>query len=85
MSKNTVFLIVVCCSAVAYFAGSYQARMNSLPFQVDRIVEKGSREKNSRGIPAPYTILSYRPDFQVEIIPGIVGKPGQVVRIPRCD
>jgi len=74
--------IVAFLCFVAFKAGSYQKESKKVECQILQVVtEDLPQNKNTDGIPVPYTIVIRPYKAVTHTLPGILGQPGDHVKI----
>ena len=85
MKFQEVLLMLAVASAVGvvgYFAGRVEQRQNLLKCTVIRVVESDSQEPAAANAPKmPYSIVQYSPQWEVFVMPGVLGEEGQIVNV----
>ena len=79
-------LVAVMIGLTCFAAGWYRREERMVEYTVIRVVtEDDGQSKNARGVPVPYTVVGYQPRHTAIVLPGILGQPGSVVKIPADD
>jgi len=82
---KTFFEVIVAAAmlcGLGYLIGRHQSRQESLECRVESVVTD-AENVNFQGVKTPYTIVSYQPQFRTFLVPGEIGKPGQIVYVPK--
>lgn len=83
-SSAAVIVCVVTLSGLGFLVGRHQSRIESLECRIERVVmPEDAPDVNSEGIQPPYTVVVYEPVYETHLIPGILGKPGGIVHVPK--
>lgn len=75
---------VACGLAVGFAVAKHQARLESIECRIESVVPaEAEMPANFQGVKAPYTIVVYQPPHRTYLVPGVLGKPGEFVHVPR--
>lgn len=78
----SVFLLFVLNGICCWFAGSYQKESRKVECQILQVVtEDLPQNKNTDGIPVPYTIAIRPYKAVVHTLPGALGKVGDTIKV----
>jgi hypothetical protein len=85
MKLSEIMLVVfvgVIGVACGFAARNMQAQSKMVKCVVSRVIDSPSDEPSASGEHAiPYTIVSYKPQWEVFVMPGVLGDEGQYVWI----
>lgn len=75
-----VFFVGALGGVIGYLAGARERKTHRLECSVVRIVDSEDDEPTASGSPKlPYSILHHQPKWSSHVVPGIVGKEGEIV------
>lgn len=82
--KIALWLIAfILVGVTSYLAGWYRRQETMIECTVIQVVTNHPEQnQNARGIPTPYTVVGYQPKHTAFVLPGILGQPGDAVKIP---
>jgi len=77
-----MFVVAIAVGVIGFFAGRLEQRQNLLKCTVIRVVESETQEPAAANAPKmPYSIVQYSPQWEVFVMPGVIGEEGQIVHI----
>jgi hypothetical protein len=83
VGKIALSVFALSLVATVSFAAGWQRKQHELiECRIIQVVtESPETNQNSRGIPVPYTVIGREVQAETFVLPGVFGKPGQIVRI----